>query len=249
MDELTKKKAKVLIGTFALLLLILTLIGGVTLPLPHSFLPADAYTEMEGDRKLIAITFDDGPRRTTTTALLDGLAQRGVPATFFLIGEQIPGNEDILRRMVAEGHQLGIHSYTHMKLTALNNADFSAEVGRTRTVIQNAVGPMELFLRPPYGMSDNGVKTRAGAPIILWSIDPEDWGDRDVEREVREILAAAKDGDIILLHDIFSESVDAALRVVDALHDQGFYFLTVSDLFAARGIELQNGKSYWNAYP
>lgn len=211
--------------------------------------PADSYVETPDERKLIALTFDDGPRRATTTALLDGLAQRGVPATFFLIGEQVPGNEDLLRRMDAEGHQIGIHSYTHVRLTDLNNADFSAEVDRTRTVLKNALGHNDFLLRPPYGMTDAGVKRRAGAPIILWSIDPEDWRDRNIEREVSFILSQAQDGDIILLHDIFPESVEAALRVVDALHEKGFYFLTVSDLFAAKGIPLERGKVYWNAYP
>lgn len=214
---------------------------------PEAF-PADSYVQAEEGRKLIALTFDDGPRRSTTTTLLDGLAQRGVPATFFLIGEQIPGNEDLLRRMDAEGHQVGIHSYSHVRLTALNNADFAAEVDRTRTVLKNALGHNDFLLRPPYGMTDAGVKRRAGAPIILWSVDPEDWRDRNAEREVSCILSQVRDGDIILLHDIYPESVEAALRVVDALHEQGFYFLTVSELFAAKGIPLEQGTVYWNAY-
>ncbi len=246
MDHRKEQKAKALICVFALLMAgVLIWLEGLY---PHA-LPADSYAELEDDCKLIAITFDDGPRRSTTTALLDGLAARGVPATFFLIGEQIPGNEDILVRMAAEGHQVGIHSYTHAKLTALNNADFQSEVGRTRTVIQNAIGPGDLLLRPPYGMTDDGVKRRAEAPIILWSIDPEDWGDRNTQREVEQIVSEAKDGDIILLHDIFPESVEAAFQVIDALHDEGFYFLTISDLFATRGIDLKKGEVYWNAYP
>ncbi len=212
-------------------------------------LPADADVgDVEKTPKLIALTFDDGPRRSTTP-LLDGLAERGVPATFFLIGEQIPGHEDTLRRMVDEGHQLGIHSYTHVKLTGLNDADFASEVGRTRTVIQNAVGPMELLLRPPYGMVDAGVRRRAGAPIILWSIDPEDWGDRNTAREVEQILQQAEDGAIILLHDIYPESVEAALQVVDALHGEGYYFVTISQLFAARGVSLEKGQVYRHACP
>lgn len=212
-------------------------------------IPADSYVEDPKVPKLIAITFDDGPRRATTTALLDGLAQRGVRATFFLIGEQIPGNEDILRRMDEEGHQLGIHSYSHAKLTDLNNADFAAEVDRTRTVLKNAVGHNDFLLRPPYGMTDPGVTRRAGAPIILWSIDPQDWGDRNADREVAQVVSEAKDGDIILFHDIYPESVEAALRVIDTLHEEGFYFLTVSDLFASKGIPLETGNVYWNAYP
>lgn len=239
----THIQAKAIFIAFALLLAW----TGWPLFLPTA-IPADSYAEAPTSPKLIAITFDDGPRRSTTTALLDGLAQRGVPATFFLIGEQVPGSEDLLRRMDAEGHQLGIHSYTHAKLTDLNNADFSAEVDRTRLVLKNVVGHNDFLLRPPYGATDPGVTQRAGAPIILWSIDPQDWGDKNADREVTQVVAEARDGDIILFHDIYPESVEAALRVIDALHEKGFYFLTVSDLFAAKGIHLEDGAIYWNAY-
>lgn len=199
--------------------------------------------------KLIALTFDDGPRRSTTTALLDGLSERGVRATFFLIGAQIPGNEDLIRRMDAEGHQIGIHTYDHVKLTGLNRADFDAQVEKSRSLLKEVLGHNDFLLRPPYGMLDESVKTWAGCPIILWSIDPEDWDDKNADREVAEIVDEARDGSIILMHDIFPQSVEAALRVVDILHSRGYLFCTIDDLFAARGVTLQAGESYWNAYP
>ena len=126
----------------------------------------------DGEQKLIALTFDDGPRRSTTTALLDGLAQRGVHATFFLIGAQVEGNEDIVRRMEAEGHQVGIHTYDHVELTGLNRADFDVQVGRTRDLLAGILGHRDFLLRPPYGMTDASVKAWAECPIIIWSIDP-----------------------------------------------------------------------------
>ena len=98
-------------------------------------------------------------------------------------------------------------------------------------------------------MLDESVKAWAGCPIILWSIDPEDWKDMNTEREVKLIVSEAQDGAIILMHDIFPESVDAALQVVDQLHSQGYLFCTVDELFAARGIALESGEMYWNAYP
>lgn len=210
---------------------------------------ADAAVEgVNAGQKLVALTFDDGPKNSTLT-LLDGLAQRGVPATFFLIGEQIPGREGTLRRMAEEGHELGIHSYTHAALTGLNNADFYGEVDRTRTVIQNVVGPVDLLLRPPYGMVDAGVRRRANAPIILWSVDPEDWKDRNTDREVNHVLRQVRDGSIILFHDIYPESVEAALQIVDALHQDGYYFVTVSQLFSLRDRPLESGQTYCHAYP
>ena len=209
----------------------------------------DAAAELPEGQKLIALTFDDGPRRSTTTRLLDGLAERGVKATFFLIGEQVEGNEDVLKRMDDEGHQIGIHTYDHVKLTGLNKTDFDAQVDRTRSILKGVLGHNDFLLRPPYGMTDNGVKTWAGCPIILWSIDPEDWKDQNTPREVRQIVSEARDGDIILMHDIFSASVDAALQVIDQLHARGFLFCTIDELYAARHIDLEPGEVYWNAYP
>lgn len=200
--------------------------------------------EAQIEAPLIALTFDDGPRRSTTGQLLDGLAQRGVPATFFLIGEQLEGNEDLVLRMEREGHQVGIHTYGHALLTGLNRADFDAQVERTRQMLGQILGRSDFMLRPPYGLYDAGVRSMAGCPIILWSIDPEDWGDKNVERIVRHILEQASDGAIILLHDIYPTSVEAALRVVDELHECGYLFVTVEQLFAAEGIALENGGVY-----
>ena len=211
-------------------------------------LPADAPVQVQSPG-LIALTFDDGPRRDTTAALLDGLAQRGVKATFFLVGEQVIGNEDVIQRMDREGHQIGIHTFDHVTLTGLNQADFDAQVGKTRRMLKNILGHNDFLLRPPYGLYDEGVQAKAECPIILWSIDPEDWGDKNVEREVEHIVTKAKDGSIVLMHDIYPQSVEAALQVVDRLHQQGYLFVTVDQLFAARGVELQAGQVYRSAYP
>ena len=196
------------------------------------------------DRPLVALTFDDGPRRATTTDLLDGLAQRGVQVTFFLIGKQIEGYEDLVERMEAEGHQIGIHSFDHKILTALNSTDFAAQVDREGEVLKGIVGRENFPLRPPYGEVDANLEKRADGPIILWSVDPEDWRYKDADRVTEHILNNVQDGDIILLHDIFPSSVEAALRVVDALHQRGFLFVTVEELAAQRHMELEAGKVY-----
>lgn len=198
--------------------------------------------------KLIALTFDDGPRRSTTTALLDGLAQRGVHATFFLVGTNVEVNPELVLRMDREGHQIGIHSYNHKMLTELNAADFYTEVGALRSLIEGIIGHDSLVLRPPYGKINHTVKQLAGAPIIQWSIDPEDWSDENTARQVALIVSQAKDGDIILLHDIYPSSVETALQVVDILLAEGFYFVTIDELFAAKGIPLEKGQVYMNAH-
>ncbi len=229
----------------ALLLLLaaagLLLTGGrVTRALP-AFAPQS--------QPLIALTFDDGPRRSTTTQLLDGLAQRGVPATFFLIGELVPDNEDIVARMEAEGHQVGIHTWDHVSLTGLNARDFYSQVERTGTLLYQILGHGGFALRPPYGMVDNGVKKRAGAPIILWSVDPTDWDDKNTQRIVEQVVSQAQDGDIILLHDIYPTSVEAALQIVDALHAKGFLFVTVEELARQRQVPLEPGEVYCDFRP
>lgn len=158
-------------------------------------------------------------------------------------------NADLVRRMAEEGHQLGIHTYDHVPLTGLNQADFSAQVDRTRKLLTQLTGQTDFVLRPPYGLTDAGVKAKAGAPIILWSIDPEDWKYKDAAREADHIVSQAQDGSIILLHDIYPASVEAALRAVDALHAQGYLFCTVDELFSLRQLPLENGQVYRHACP
>ncbi len=198
---------------------------------------------------LVALTFDDGPRNKTTGALLDGLALREVPATFFLVGSRIDGSEELIKRMAAEGHQIGIHTYDHVIVTDLSRADFDLQVGKTRAKLIGILGEGNFWLRPPYGIIDQSVEQWCDCPLILWSVDPEDWKDEDVERIVASVLEHVKDGDIILMHDIFASSVEAALRVVDALLSQGYCFVTVEQLMEQRGVQPQNGALYRRILP
>lgn len=230
-------------GALALLLLALT--AAACWPRPAS----EADQTVIGGAQIpagpyVALTFDDGPRNTTTSTLLDGLAQRGVHATFFVIGENVEGNELLLQRMEGEGHQVGLHTYHHKSLAKLNASDFYAEVDKLRETLTALLGRESFMLRPPYGMMNAATQARAAAPIILWSVDPEDWSDRDTARQVSVIVDRAQDGDIILLHDIYPASVDTALQVVDALMAKGFHFVTVEELFAIRGMTPENGTVY-----
>lgn len=196
------------------------------------------------EQPCVALTFDDGPRAATTPLLLDGLARRGVHATFFVVGSSVDGCEALLQRMAGEGHQIGVHSQNHRALTGLTAAELSGEVGELRRTLTALLGAERFMLRPPYGLVDNALLRRVDMPVILWSVDPMDWSDKNTDREVREIVSQVQDGDIILLHDIYAASVEAALRVVDALMERGFYFVTVEELFAIRGVEAQAGQVY-----
>ncbi len=208
--------------------------------------PADAPAEVtiEDEPPLVALTFDDGPRNSTTGRLLEGLALREVPATFFLVGERLAGSEELIREMAAQGHQIGIHTYDHVKVAGLKREEFEEQLRRTRAQLTEILGEGDYWLRPPYGITDAAVERWADSPLILWAVDPEDWKDRDTERIVREVLGNVKDGDIILMHDIYDSSVDAALRVVDALEERGFCFVTVRQLMELRDVQPERGEKY-----
>ena len=215
------------------------------LPGPEPVRTAGAPAEVTLDSPpLVALTFDDGPRSSTTGPLLDGLALREVPATFFLVGNRIPGNEDLVRRMAAEGHQIGIHTYDHVELKGLSRQDFDLQVGKTRALITQLVGEGNYWLRPPYGLMDRQAGQWCGGPVILWSVDPEDWKDKDVDRVVAAVVENVSDGDIILLHDLFPSSSQAALRVVDTLQARGYCFVTVEQLMSQRGVVPEAGAQY-----
>lgn len=230
------KKFAMLIGMAVLM---------AALPAPARPLPADAPIELEiSGPPLVALTFDDGPRSSTTGPLLDGLALREVPATFFLVGSRIPGNEELIRRMAAEGHQIGIHTYDHVQLKGLSRRDFDLQVGKTRALITGLVGEGNYWLRPPYGLLDKAAEGWCGGPVILWSVDPEDWRDRDQDRIVSAVVEHVSDGDIILLHDLFPSSAQAALRIVDSLLAKGYCFVTVEQLMQQRGVTPEAGVRY-----
>lgn len=207
-------------------------------------LPAGRPTGGSAHGGYLALTFDDGPWPGTTDALLDGLAQRGVKATFFLVGEQVADRAETVRRMADEGHQIGLHTWHHVSLQGKPPDEITAQLDRTRAAIRAVVGPVELMLRPPYGFVDETLRQWAKAPIIRWSLDTEDWKDPTPSRITAELLRQVKDGDIILMHDIFDTSVTAALAAVDRLLAQGYRLVTVEELFAQRGRTPQAGAVY-----
>ena len=204
-------------------------------------IPADATAEMQAV-KYIALTFDDGPRRSTTEKLLDGLKERGASATFFLVGEGIAGNEDLVKRMQAEGHQIGNHTWSHVRLEDAPAETAAREICMTEEALQELLGGSGYWLRPPYGLI--GEDTEISVPMVKWSIDPRDWEKRDTAKVVQAILQEARPNAIILLHDIYPTSVEAALQVVDALEKEGYWFVTVEELLRLNGIAPRAGVMY-----
>ena len=215
-------------------------------------LPASAFAE-GGSRqqsKLIALTFDDGPCKDTER-LLDGLKARGVKATFFMCGYNVVKYPSIVKRAYEEGHEIASHTYDHADLRKLNDEQIKSQIDRTRWAINDAIGAYnDLILRPPYGGYDQRVLDAVGTPAIRWSIDPSDWKHTNNASAVAyNITHYARDGGIILVHDIHNWSVTAALNAVDTLKAQGYEFVTVSELFRRRGAQLNAGSIYNSCGP
>lgn len=182
----------------------------------------------------VALTFDDGPSRHTAR-LLDGLGQRGVRATFFLVGERLAGNEALVQRMRAEGHQIGNHSYGHGRLDLLDRQQALADLTRCDLALCTVLGEGDYWVRPPYGCITADTAAALAVPVVCWSVDPRDWECRDAEAIAAQI-GTARDGDIILLHDCYAATVDGVLQAIDRLQERGLQCVTVAELLQRRGI-------------
>ena len=202
-----------------------------------SVAPAKAsYSSCQVDGFSIAMTFDDGPHPTLTPRLLDMLKERGIKATFFLIGQNATEYPDIVRLIAAEGHEIGNHSWSHPQLTRLNPTALRQEIERTSWTIVELIGKPILVIRPPYGATteyiNHWINREFGMKVILWSVDPLDWKYRNSASVERRILAGARPGAIILSHDIHATTVAAMPGVLDSLLAKGYKFVTVSELIA-----------------
>lgn len=198
--------------------------------------PTVTYTSVDVDGPYIALTFDDGPNPATTPKLLKILQARGVKATFFVLGNRAAENEDILKRMVDAGHEVGNHSWSHPQLSKVSVEAADRQISDTSAMIEKATGRKPLYLRPPYGDMTPALRhhleDKFGLTLIYWSVDPLDWKNRDAGKVYDKIMAQVHPGSIVLAHDIHATTVDAMPRVIDALLAKGYKFVTVSELIA-----------------
>jgi len=188
--------------------------------------------------KYIAMTFDDGPTPQNTPRLLDMLRARNIKATFYMVGSNVDLYPQVVRRVVAEGHEIGNHSYTHRLFSKMSDADVRSEITRTRDAIVRAAGVEPRSLRPPYGgmlqRQREWANAEFGYPIILWSVDPLDWKRPGPSVVCARILSATTPGSIVLAHDLHAQTVDAMPATLDGLLQRGFKFVTVSQLLAMK---------------
>lgn len=199
------------------------------------------------EEKLVALTFDDGPSGRFTRALLDGLEQRGAKATFLLCGYRMEIYPELTDRIRSEGHEIGLHGYSHCPMDKMSRRELNVEIEKTFGLIPQ--GCEVVFLRPPGGCGDENTAAVAadrGLALLYWSVDPKDWAVKDAAVITRRVLRDVEDGDVILLHDMSDSSVKAAFAIVDALQNQGYRFVTVSELAAEKGITPQPGGEYYH---
>ena len=180
--------------------------------------------------KKIAITFDDGPHPIYTPMLLDGLKERGIHATFFLLGESAQNYPDLVKRIQEEGHLIGNHTFHHKDLKNADTVLLHQEVVKTNEVIEKITGQTPQYIRPPFGSHKESLEEQTGMLVVLWNIDPLDWCCEDAAGIVRRIEENAKDNGIILMHDSYKPSVMAALTVIDDLQKEGYEFVTVDEI-------------------
>lgn len=178
----------------------------------------------------IALTFDDGPNPVSTPLLLDGLKERGVKATFFVIGECAKKYPEIVRREALEGHIVGNHTYHHVEITKITSDKAKEEIMETSNLVEEITGQPTAFMRPPFGAWQKELELGMEVMPVLWSIDPLDWTTENEDEIVNKVVTEAGENDIILLHDCYKSSAKAALRIVDILTKQGFQFVTVDEL-------------------
>ena len=189
-------------------------------------------------KKLVALCFDDGPSDDTTPKLIEGLKKRGAHATFFVVGENIAGNEAVIKSAVDAGNDVEIHCYSHTSFLTLGLESSKNGILKTSKLIQSATGKKPTHVRPPEGAINDATQKMIkdiGFDIILWNVDTLDWSSRNADAVYNKIVSNGADGgDVLCVHDIYSTTVDAALRAIDTLQAKGYKFVTISELEAAR---------------
>jgi len=193
-----------------------------------------SYSQVNITQPVVAMTFDDGPHPSLTPKLLDILKERNIKCTFFLIGQNMKAYPQIVRRIIAEGHEIGAHTYTHCSLTSRSDAQIRSELQRSEEVLMAAANYRPQLVRPPYGAINTRIKqlmfSEFGYSTIMWSVDPQDWRRPGVSVVTSRLVSGAHPGAIMLAHDIHPPTIQAMPAMFDQLLAKGYQFVTVSQL-------------------
>jgi len=201
---------------------------------------------IDKNKKMVAITFDDGPHKANTDEILKILQNNNAHATFFMLGQNVTYYPDVVKRVYDSENEIGIHTWNHPQLTKLSESEIKAQISKTSDAIFSITGYRPKLVRPPYGAVNSTVRSAISQPLILWNIDSLDWKSRDEKQIVPLVMQSVQDGDIILLHDIHSTTVPAVEKIVEQLVSQDYQLVTVSELLDAKGYDTTKTKLFYS---
>lgn len=201
---------------------------------------------IDPNKPMVAITFDDGPHPEHTRAILSALKKYNGAATFYVLGKRATVYSDVIQEIHNSGSEIGNHSWAHADYSKLNSSDIKTDKNKVQNTIKEIIGTAPATIRVPYGATNKEVEAGVGMPVILWSVDTNDWKDKDKAVIVQRATSNIKDGDIILMHDIWKETADAVPDILKELSNKGFQIVTVSEMAQAKGITLNSGKKYFS---
>lgn len=199
--------------------------------------------KIDQTKPMVALTFDDGPNYNTKK-IIDILNKYHVHATFFVLGENVSYYKNIIQYMKNSGMDIGNHTYHHKELTKYKKDVIIEEITKTNEEIYKVTGSYPTFLRPSYGSINKKVKENANMPIVIWNLDTLDWKYHNSDYIVKKIINNVDDGDIVLMHSIYSATVNAVDKVIEKLQDLNYEIVSVEELFYYKGVFYENGKVY-----
>lgn len=191
--------------------------------------------ELDPDKPMVALTYDDGPYTPVTGRILDSLNSAGGKATFFIVGSRIAGREEIVRRIADSGNEIGNHTYDHIILTKTSNDNAISQIKRADEIILKTADVETRLLRPPCGCYNKTIKNEINKSFVMWTIDTMDWSHQNKDKTVERVLSKVKDGDIVLMHDLFVPTAEASEILIPELVKRGFQLVTVSELIKYKG--------------
>lgn len=203
--------------------------------------------EIDGNKPMVALTYDDGPSKYTDS-IIDTFEEYGGKCTFFIVGDRISWNEEVAIREAQLGYEQGNHTFNHNRLTDLDAAGMQEKLKGTDDELIRISGKASTCLRPPEGKWNETLQAACGCPIILWSIDSRDWESKNADKICDRVIGKVQDGDIVLMHDLYQSTAEATKRIVPALIDAGFQLVTVEEMGILKtgGVGLTDGEVYYS---
>lgn len=202
--------------------------------------------DLDKNKPMVALTFDDGPYTPVTKRILAALKKNDAKATFFCVGSRVGQYPEAVKAEYEQGCQVASHTYGHVILTKLKTKKIREQIDKANEAFQKVIGCSSTVLRPPGGLVNKKVRSTVKVPMICWTVDSEDWKSRNKKKVLKE-CKNIKDGDIVLMHDLYPSTAAAAEKLIPSLKKKGFQMVTVDELFYYKGIQLENGKVYFSA--